>query len=78
MRTMMKNELEKVNGGYEPMIIEQRVTYYDENGNPYTIIVRSEEDTQPDIIGMKVTYSDGNGNTYTIEKCMKNALISSF
>ena len=68
MRTMMMDELEKVNGGYEPMIIEQRVTYYDGNGNPYTIIVRPQEIPMPDIIGMKVTYSDGNGNTYTIEK----------
>ena len=68
MRTMMKDELEKVNGGNRPLIIEQRVTYYDENGNPYTIIVRPEEKTLPDIIGMKVTYSDGNGNTYTTEK----------
>ncbi len=68
MRTMMMDELEKVNGGNGPMILEQKVTYYDENGNPYTVIVRTEENKQPDIIGMKVTYSDGNGHTYTTAK----------
>ena len=48
MRTMMMDEqMEKVNGGIGLMIIEQKVTYYDENGNPYTVIVRTEENKQP-------------------------------
>ena len=60
-------ELENVTGGAEPMIIEQKVTYYDANGHEYTITVKAKEDKLPDIIAQKVTYSDGNGHKYTTE-----------
>lgn len=61
------NELEKVTGGEEPMIIEQKVTYYDENGHEYTIIVKAKENELPDIIAQKVTYYDAGGHKYTTE-----------
>ena len=61
------NELEMVTGGQAPEILEQKVEYYDANGNKYTIVVKTPEVKMPDIIAQKVTYSDGNGNQYTIE-----------
>ena len=65
MRTQMM-ELEKVNGGEEPMIMEQKVVGYDGNGHKYTTVIKTPG--MPDIIAQKVTYSDGNGKTYTVEQ----------
>ena len=61
------DELENVTGGTEPMIIEQRVTYYDANGREYTITVKARESKLPDIIAQKVTYYDASGHEYTTE-----------
>ena len=36
MRTQMM-ELENVNGGAEPEILEQKVVWYDGNGKTYTV-----------------------------------------
>ena len=61
-------EMENVCGGAEPIILEQNVVYYDENGHKYTITIKSQEAKMPEIIGQKVTYSDGNGTTFTVEQ----------
>ncbi len=68
MKAIEMNELDMVNGGAEPEIIEQKVVYYDENGHKYTTTIKAEERKLPDIIAQKVEYYDGNGHKYTTEK----------
>ena len=67
MRTQLM-ELENVNGGEQPMILEQKIVWYDENGHKYTTIIKTPETKMPDIISQKVTYTDGTGKVYTTEQ----------
>ena len=60
------NDMEKVNGGMEPLIVEQKVTWTDGAGNVHTYTRREQE--MPDIISQKVTYTDGNGTAYVISQ----------
>ena len=62
------NELENVTGGQEPMILEQKVVYYDANSNKYVTVIKTEESKMPDIIAQKVTYQDAGGHQYTNEQ----------
>ena len=62
------NELENVNSGAEPEILEQKVVWYDGNGHKYTTVVKTPENKMPDIISQKVIYTDGNGKVYTTEQ----------
>ena len=63
---LMMEQLEKVIGGTEPMIMAQEAVYYDANGNKYTLTVKTRE--LPDILSQKVSYSNGNGTTFTLEQ----------